>query len=207
MTGIILPLNPYWDPLPCYEPDLDDLLSYLDVFRIIACDYLGMRARSKHIWSLATGLTFALVFLVTHHHWTGTSLWQGFLPALRPLLPQADTSEPVDLAHILAGRLSGKGNQTVQEYKWTDHDGSQAPYEQVGIFPGHILEFDNSNIVDARTQEPHHAHQDGHPFNLAVLRLPVGSQWQFVGVSRGPTVYHDAVWVSGQLSREQTMIA
>lgn len=132
-------------------------------------------------------------------------MWRAVTASLRLLLPQIDSLEPIDLEAILAGRLSATANHTA--YKWTDHDGSEDPYEQVGVFPGHILEFDNKDIVDARTQEPHHAHQDGHPFNLAVLRLPIGSQWQFVGVSRGPTVYHDAVWVSGQMSREQTMIA
>lgn len=167
-----------------------------------------MRARLKHVWTLTGGLTFTLLYIALSRIQPPSALHSalgipyGFVWSLGP------STDKVDLEQILSGRLQSETANGTTKLKWTDHDGiDDAPFEQAGIFPGHNLSFDNDDIVDARTQRPTNYRQDGHPFNLAVLRLPRGSKWQFVGVSRGPTVYHQAVWVSGQMSREQTLIA
>lgn len=48
----------------------------------------------------------------------------------------------------------------------------------------------------------------GDPFNLAILRLPPGLRWQYMGVSRGPEAEHsrETAVEDGTHARQQTLI-
>jgi hypothetical protein len=61
-------------------------------------------------------------------------------------------------------------------------------------------------IIDLRSGLPIDEETNGGPFNLAILKLPRGSKWDFVGVARGPTRTREFMKVEGHVSREQSLI-
>lgn len=91
---------------------------------------------------------------------------------------------------------------------WSEHEGTEGtigPYAVLGT-PASFITLDSSSIIDAKTglalTDPL-----GAPFNLAVLPLPPGSKWDFVGVARGPTRWRSFIHFYGHEAREQVLVA
>ncbi|OCF44576.1 hypothetical protein I317_01649 [Kwoniella heveanensis CBS 569] len=89
---------------------------------------------------------------------------------------------------------------------WNDDSASTQGLYTVGS-PATSIELDDTGIIDMRTGEPIQDVNEGSTFNLAVLKLPHGSKWAFVGVARGPTRQRDFMSLKGHPSREQVLIA
>ncbi|WWC92605.1 uncharacterized protein L201_007564 [Kwoniella dendrophila CBS 6074] len=69
------------------------------------------------------------------------------------------------------------------------------------------IKLDDSKIIDYQTGSIIQGVNEGSSFNSAVLKLPKGSKWGFLGVARGPTRQRDFMKVNGHSSREQVLIA
>jgi hypothetical protein len=93
-----------------------------------------------------------------------------------------------------------------QGASWTDEDGVEAPFAVIGS-PILTITFDTSEIIDVVTGEQLAGELDGGLFNLAVIKLPVGSEWDFLGVARGPTRKWSFLEVSGKGAKEQVLVA
>lgn len=59
--------------------------------------------------------------------------------------------------------------------------GNAAPFREYGHHFNYVTVRKDSIIP-----QPGIERLEGNPFNLAILRLPDGLEWQFIGVSRGP---------------------
>lgn len=77
---------------------------------------------------------------------------------------------------------------------------------EIGSPPGTVV-LANEDILDERTLEPMEEKLERTAFNLAVLPLPAGSMWDYVGVARGPLRRRSFMKVNGHDSIEQVMIA
>lgn len=85
-------------------------------------------------------------------------------------------------------------------------DGNPHGLAKIGT-PGAYVELPNSDILDVRTGEPMAEHLDRTSFNLAILPLPRGSKWDYVGVARGPLRRRDFMQLNGHPSIEHVMLA
>ena len=112
---------------------------------------------------------------------------------------------PVDIRSILTSTPPAH-----VAFSWTDAQDRTTLSEQpewltVGSAAWEV-KLNNTSIVDVETGEPLRGHILGSSFNLAVLKLPPGSRWGFVGVARGPTLMRDWVKVKDVFSREQMLV-
>ena len=69
-----------------------------------------------------------------------------------------------------------------------------------------MIKFDSRGVIDAQTGLPLTGVESDVVFNLAVLRLPEGSKWDFVGIARGPTRSRSFITVNGHPGREQVLV-
>nr|XP_031862412.1 uncharacterized protein CI109_001909 [Kwoniella shandongensis]KAA5529484.1 hypothetical protein CI109_001909 [Kwoniella shandongensis] len=116
---------------------------------------------------------------------------------------------PVDVAAILTSTPSGHAH-----YAWTEEDATKTdlgegglPFVTLNGGKPHFLRFDDKTIIDVITGKELQGANEGTTFNLAVLKLPRGSKWGFVGVARGPTRRREFMAVKGNPSREQVLVA
>ncbi|WVQ66252.1 uncharacterized protein L199_004431 [Kwoniella botswanensis] len=105
----------------------------------------------------------------------------------------------VDLESILIDIPPGQGSSA-----WTE--GDEGEFVTIGQ-PVSKIQFNDKGIVDVRTGVPLEGANEGSTFNLAVLKLPRGSKWGFVGVARGPTRLRHFMKINGHSSREQVLVA
>ena len=122
-----------------------------------------------------------------------------------PFSPYTSSATPVDIRSILTATPPA-----YDSFPWTDTRdrmdlADQPEWATVGS-PAWIVKMNDSGIVDVQTGEPLQGTIEGASFNLAVLKLPPGSRWGFVGVARGPTVKREWIKVRGHESREQMLI-
>ncbi|WVF67412.1 hypothetical protein IAT40_002168 [Kwoniella sp. CBS 6097] len=107
----------------------------------------------------------------------------------------------VDVEAILTTVPEGQG-----DVAWNDDGDSHQGLYTAGS-PATSIELDDTGIIDVRTGNSLQDVNEGSTFNLAVLKLPHGSKWGFVGVARGPTRQRDFMSLKGYPSREQVLIA
>ncbi|WVW87136.1 hypothetical protein I302_109193 [Kwoniella bestiolae CBS 10118] len=105
----------------------------------------------------------------------------------------------VDLKSILTDRPPGQESSA-----WTE--GDEGKFVTIGK-PVTKIQFNDKGIIDVRTGRELEGANEGSTFNLAVLKLPRGSKWGFVGVARGPTRLRDFMKINGHSSREQVLVA
>lgn len=108
---------------------------------------------------------------------------------------------PVNIATILTGELPHQ-----KGLAFTKDDDNLNGFAVLGSVASYI-ELDDSKIIDIKTGEPVRNFNEGTTFNLAVLKLPHGSKWGFLGVARGPTRRREFMRLSGYESREQVLVA
>lgn len=89
---------------------------------------------------------------------------------------------------------------------WTDKDGIDEPLVSLGR-SAQFIQLGNDEIDDVRTGEVLADITKGEAFNLAVLKLPSGSKFQFVGVARGPTRTREYLKMIGSAVHEQVLLA
>ncbi|KAK8864628.1 hypothetical protein IAR55_001878 [Kwoniella newhampshirensis] len=137
----------------------------------------------------------AILYLLPWHHLSLSS----------PLTPSfSSPGTPVDVSSILTAIPPGHAN-----YAWTENDASameERDFVTIGEEP-HFIEFKDETILDVVTGNTLQRANEGTTFNLAVLKLPRGSRWGFVGVARGPTRRREFMTVKGHVSREQVLVA
>lgn len=141
--------------------------------------------------------------------------WQRIVPAAVALLlvlyllwqwstvSRALPSASADVLTILTQTPAGQA-----DLDWTDE--GDVPLGRPAILgtSAHSIVFDDSTIIDVMTGKPiEGVNEEGHTFNLAVLKLPRGSQWDYVGVARGPTRRQEWLQVVGFPGRQQVLIA
>jgi hypothetical protein len=107
----------------------------------------------------------------------------------------------VDLAEVLIRVPPGH-----ETFAWARDDGNENGFVVLGTEAA-FVEIDEAELIDARTGKPLVGANEGHTFNLAVLKLPHGSRWGFLGVARGPTRRRSLIVVNGHESREQVLVA
>ncbi|GFZ48357.1 hypothetical protein JCM24511_06105 [Saitozyma sp. JCM 24511] len=107
----------------------------------------------------------------------------------------------VDLAEVLTRVPPGH-----ETFAWARNDGNENGFVVLGTEAA-FVEIDEAELIDARTGKPLVGANEGHTFNLAVLKLPHGSRWGFLGVARGPTRRRSLIVVNGHESREQVLVA
>jgi hypothetical protein len=107
----------------------------------------------------------------------------------------------VDLAEVLTHVPPGH-----QTFAWARNDENENGFVVLGTQAA-FVGIDETELIDARTGKPLVGANEGHTFNLAVLKLPHGSKWGFLGVARGPTRRRSMIVVNGYESREQVLVA
>ena len=72
--------------------------------------------------------------------------------------------------------------------------------------PSARVEIDDDNIIDSTTGRPIEG-SENLSFNLALLRLPRGSKWWFLGVARAPDLVYEQVRVGAEAVVARTLVA
>jgi hypothetical protein len=108
---------------------------------------------------------------------------------------------PVNITTVLTAELPHQ-----KGLAFTKDDDNLNGFAVLGS-PASYIELDDSKIIDIKTGEPVRDFNEGTTFNLAVLKLPHGSKWGFLGVARGPTRRREFMRLSGYESREQVLVA
>lgn len=96
-------------------------------------------------------------------------------------------------------------NTSVEALAWTEGE----PGEGLPMFIGTPLTFiklSNENVIDSRTGKPFDEKMEGGTFNLAVLKMPPNSDFQFLGIARGPTRWRNFIHVNAHPAREQSLL-
>lgn len=87
---------------------------------------------------------------------------------------------------------------------------TREPWQDVELLQigtkAHRVPFNYSDIVDFPIAD-HHTSLVDDTFNLAILRLPEKSKWDYVGVARAPQIRRDWLSVKGGPTYQQTLIA
>ncbi|WWC73890.1 uncharacterized protein I206_107862 [Kwoniella pini CBS 10737] len=149
----------------------------------------------RSIISIRSLLTAFSLCLVTISLWTYSTI-----PTLFTSYRSIGQGELVDLKVILTNiPINQEG------LAWTEGD-EKGKFQIIGESVSQI-QFDDRNIIDIRTGKPLENANEGSTFNLAILKLPNGSKWNFLGVARGPTRMREFMRVNGWPSREQVLVA
>ncbi|WRT69889.1 uncharacterized protein IL334_006880 [Kwoniella shivajii] len=146
--------------------------------------------------SIRGSLTLLSICLVSLSLWTYTNALGAFRLTLFD-----GVGEIVDQASILTNVPIGH-----EQAAWTEGDQHQSGFPIVGQ-PVARIQLNDKGVIDVRTGDSLQDVNEGSTFNLAVLKLPRGSKWGFVGVARGPTRMRHFMQVNGHSSREQVLVA
>lgn len=106
-------------------------------------------------------------------------------------------SPPVDVRSLIASLPHAEG--------FAFSENGSGPLEPLGTETDMIV-FDSRQVIDSQTGHPLTGADWDVVFNLAVLRLPDGSKWDYVGVARGPTRSRRFITVNSFAGREQVLV-
>ena len=115
-----------------------------------------------------------------------------------PISSRTVTSRPLSLP-----------NWNESTYKLGDFDwSSNSRHENLITLgsPPVQIELDDGDIINVLSGQPLYTN-DQHTFNLALLKLPSGSEWDFFGVARGPSRLSAFMMINDSPIREQFLVA
>lgn len=142
-----------------------------------------------------------LVVAIATHTLFGTS-------SLFPSSWSAPPSTPVDVLSILSNTPDH-----LEKYLYTET--APLPYSQADVAgeglaqigsPAGFIRLPNTEVIDVKSGEPFAEILDNESFNLAILPLPPGSKWHYVGVARGPKRRREFLKAFGYASIEHIML-